>query len=418
MTTLAPASERPFSDVEISHDEFWGQPFDVRDRTFGQLRASQGLTWHRPLPGQYGAEEPGFWAVTRREDIVYASQHPELFSSSRGVALNPMPVELQRISSFFLVMDPPQHTKYRRLISSAFTPKQLRRIEGQIHANAVDIVDNLVGAGDVDFVKVCSSRLPMLTIADMLGVGADKRERLAQAGENIFSSTDADYTSPEKHAEFVMGELMLLTQTAIELGQYRRDHPGEDLMTNLVHAEVEGHRLTDEEIGAFMILLTAAGNDTTKQTTSHGVKALSDNPAQLAWLREDFDGRIGTALEELVRWATPVIQFARTATQDTELGGQPIAEGDKVALFYCSANRDATAFDRPAQLDLSRSPNPHLGFGGGGPHYCLGAQLAKMQLRHLFSELLNRLETIEVGEPDLLQSSFVHGIKRLPAHLR
>jgi cytochrome P450 len=416
--THPPANERAYSELNISEPEFWAQPFDVRDRTFARLRGSEGLSWHQPLESLYGLVEPGFWALTRRADVVSASQHPELFTSAQGVALNPLPIEIQRISTFFLTMDPPEHTVYRRLISSAFTPKQLRRIEDQIHRNAVQIVDNLVGAGDIEFVQACSARLPMLTIAEMLGVATDKRERVAQAGEAIFSSSDEDYASREERAEFAMREMQLLVDTAVELAKFRRRQPGEDLMTNIVNAEVDGTRLTDEQIGAFMILLTSAGNDTTKQTTTHAMKALVEHPEQRTWLMEDFDGRIGSAIEEFVRWTTPVIQFARFATQDTELAGQTIHAGEKVGLFYCSANRDESAFAAPQEFDLSRSPNPHVGFGGLGPHYCLGNQLAKVELRHLFRELLTRLRTVEFGEPAYLQSSFVHGIKRLPAFVQ
>ena len=192
-------------------------------------------------------------------------------------------------------MDPPEHTVYRRLISSAFTPKQLRRIEDQIHRNAVHIVDDLIGAGEIDFVKACSARLPMLTIAEMLGVAEDKRERVAQAGEAIFSSSDDEYATVQERAEFAMRETQLLVDTAIELAQFRRRQPSDDLMTNIVNAEVDGTRLTDEQIGAFMILLTSAGNDTTKQTTTHAMKALVEHPEQRAWLMEDFDSRIGPA---------------------------------------------------------------------------------------------------------------------------
>jgi cytochrome P450 len=416
--THLPVTDREFSGDNISDDEFWNQPFDKRDATFARLRAADGLSWHPPLKAMYGAEESGFWALTRRSDIVHTSQHPEMFSSAQGVALNPVPLEIQRISTFFLTMDPPQHTLYRRLISSTFTPRQLKRIEDQIHNNAVHIVDDLIGVGEVDFVKACSSRLPMLTIAEMLGVAADQRERVAQAGENIFSASDEEYVSPEKHMEFVFGELQFLIQTAVELAQLRRKTPADDLMTSIVDAEVEGHRLSDDEIGALMILLTSAGNDTTKQTTTHAMKALVEHPEQRAWLMADFDNRIGPAIEEFVRWTSPVMQFARVAKQDTEIAGQTILAGEKLGLFYCSANRDESAFPEPAAFNLARPTNPHLGFGGGGPHYCLGAQLAKMQLRNLFDQLLTRLDHVEFGEPAYLRSSFVHGIKRLPANIR
>ncbi len=326
-----------------------------------------------------------------------------------------MPAEIQHFASFFLTMDPPRHTRYRRLISSAFTPRNVRRIEEQIHHNAVRIVDDLVGAGEVDFVAACSARLPMLTIMDMLGVPKSDQPAVAYAAEKLFGMSDDEYAGPEEGSQDPVKQIMLLNTTGQELAKFRRANPGDDLMTSIVDAEVDGQRLTDEEIGAFLILLASAGNDTTKQATTHAMMALQRNPAQREWLMADFDGRIGQAVEEFVRWSSPVLQFARFVTQDSEINGHQVSAGDKVGLFYCSANRDEAVFDKPGEFNLQRSPNPHLGFGGGGPHFCLGNQLAKTELRNLFRELLTRLTTVEFGEPDLLYSSFVHGVKRLPA---
>ena len=409
---------REYSRFDITSRDFWSRTFDGRDEIFAQLRAGEGLSWHRPFDSLFGMEEPGFWALTRRADIAYVSQHPELFTSAQGVALNPMPAEIQRFASFFLSMDPPQHTVYRRLVSSAFTPRNVRQIEEQIHRNAIAIVDDLVGAGNVDFVAACSARLPMLTIMDMLGVPTADQPAVAYAAEKLFGMSDDEYATPEERAEDPVAQITLLSNTGIELAQFRRNNPGDDLMTAIVNAEVDGHRLSDEEIGAFLILLASAGNDTTKQVTTHAMLALTENPAQRDWLMADFDGRIGPAVEEFVRWSSPVLQFARFVIEDTEINGAPVQAGDKVGLFYCSANRDEAAFADPGVFDLSRSPNPHLGFGGGGPHFCLGSQLAKAELRNLFRELLTRLSTVEFGEPDLLYSNFVHGVKRLPAFVR
>ena len=418
MTVASSPQERAHSAFDITSQRFWSQPFDERDRTFAALRAYDGLTWHAPLTSLFDLEEPGFWALTRRADITFVSTHPELFTSERGVALDPMPAEVQRFASFFLTMDPPQHTVYRKLISSAFTPRNVRRIEEQIHDTAVAVVDDLVGVGEIDFVSACSARLPMLTIMDMLGVPPSEQPAVATAAEKLFGLSDDEYSTLEERAMATINEIMLLSSTGAELAKFRRTNPGDDLMTSIVDAEVDGQRLTDEEIGSFLILLASAGNDTTKQATTHAMLALVNHPEQREWLMADFENRIGTAIEEFIRWSSPVLQFARFATQDVELAGQQIRAGDKVGLFYCSANRDESVFAAPGQFDLSRSPNPHLGFGGGGPHFCLGNQLTKSELRNLFRELLTRLEHIELGEPDLLQSNFVHGVKRLPAVIR
>jgi cytochrome P450 len=416
--TAAAVQEREHSPIDITSHDFWSQPFVVRDETFAQLRAGEGLTWHRPFPSMFPMEEPGYWALTRRADIAYVSQHPVLFTSAQGVALDPMPAEIQHFASFFLTMDPPRHTTYRRLISSAFTPRNVRQIEEHVHRSAVRIVDGLVGAGDIDFVEACSARLPMLTIMEMLGVPKADQPAVAKAAEKLFGLSDDEYSTIEERAQVTINEIMLLNSTGVELAKFRRANPADDLMTSIVNAEVDGHRLSDEEIGAFLILLASAGNDTTKQSTTHVMMALVENPAQRDWLMEDFQNRIGPAVEEFVRWSSPVLQFARFVTEDTEINGHPVSAGDKVGLFYCSANRDESVFEEPGQFKLQRSPNPHLGFGGGGPHFCLGNQLAKTELRNLFRELLTRLKTVEFGEPDLLYSSFVHGVKRLPAFVQ
>jgi cytochrome P450 len=337
--TIAPTpTTRDYSPYDITSHGFWSQPFDERDHTFAQLRAAEGLTWHRPLPSLFDLEEPGFWALTRRADIAYVSMHPELFTSARGVALDPMPADVQRFASFFLTMDPPQHTVYRRLISSAFTPRNVRRIDEQIHDSAVKVVDDLIGIGEIDFVASCSARLPMLTIMEMLGVPPSEQSGVAKAAEKLFSMSDDEYSSLEERAADTINEIMLLSSTGAELARYRRNNPGDDLMTSIVNAEVDGHRLTDEEIGSFLILLASAGNDTTKQATSHAMMALVANPEQRDWLMADFEDRIGLAIEEFVRWSSPVLQFARFATEDTEVAGQLIKAGEKVGLFYCSAN--------------------------------------------------------------------------------
>lgn len=420
-STGATASPYPYHRMDISDPEFWGNSFRSRDDTFAALRDEPGLTWHRPIPAVFPHQETGYWAATRHADIKFISQHEELFCSSEGVSVDPMPAEIQRNMTFFLAMDPPDHTRYRKLISSGFTPRQVRRIEEQIKSNSRSIVDDLLtqlrNGDEIDFVASCSGQLPMRTISDMIGIDPTDQEKVAYAAECLFSGSDDEYASLEERAMHVMTQLGVLAGSGVELAQRRRNEPHDDLMTELVNAEVDGHRLTDSELGSFMVLLGSAGNDTTKQTTTHAFKALVDHPEQRAWLLADFDNRIGAAVEEFVRWATPVLAFARHAVTDTEVAGTEIKAGEKVALFYCSANRDETVFDRPHEFDITRAANPHLGFGGGGAHYCLGTHVARMELRHLFYELLTRLPEVTLGEPEYLRSTFVHGIKRMPIRL-
>ncbi|HET9875623.1 MAG TPA: cytochrome P450, partial [Mycobacterium sp.] len=258
-TESPPTSPHPYHRLDISAPEFWDNDFRTRDDTFAALRAEDGLTWHHPIPAVFPHQETGYWAATRHADIKYVSHHEGLFCSSLGVSVDPMPAEIQRTMTFFLAMDPPEHTRYRRLISSAFTPRQVRRTEDQIRANAREVVDGLLEAlrrGDqIDFVASCSGKLPMRTISDMIGIEPADRETVAYAAECLFSGSDDEYAPLEERAVHVMAQLGVLSNTGIELAQLRRQDPREDLVSELVNAEVDGHRLTDNEIGAFMVLL-------------------------------------------------------------------------------------------------------------------------------------------------------------------
>nr|WP_161927523.1 cytochrome P450 [Gordonia crocea] len=405
------AADRAHCDIDISTERFWRQPFAAREEAFAALRARPGITWHAPLDVPFPHEEKGFWAVTRHADIAHVSTHHDLFCSGQGIGLGPIPVEFEQMMSFFLAMDPPEHTTYRRIIGAAFTPKQVRKVDEVIAANARDIVDAVVGAGEFDFVERVAALLPMHTVSDMVGVPRSERDAVTEAAGSIIG---ADLDTSEEAITRMFENIQYLHSMGADLAEHRRKHPADDLMTSIVQAEVDGQRLTNEQIGAFMILLSTAGNDTTKQTSAHVIKALADHPDQKAWLTEDFDGRIKQSIEEFVRYATPVMDFARHATRDTVIGDQPIAQGEKVAIFYCSGNRDETVFAEPDRFDLTRWPNPHQGFGGGGIHYCLGHFVAKIQLRCLFSELLTKLPDLEVGEPVYLSSNFVNGITSLP----
>src|SRR5205807_7830643 len=332
------------------------------------------------------------------EDVRSISRDTETFCSGKGTQFADAPPEFLEASMSFLAMDAPRHTKLRGLVSAAFTPRQVARIEQGIRANARRIVEEAAPAGGGDFVELIAKRLPLVTISEMIGVPEADRERVVAAADLLVTTSDPEAFGERPPIEVVGEALWTLTESATQLAGHREAHPGEDLMTGLVQAEVDGERLTHAEIAAFFVLLSVAGNDTTRHTTSHAMRALSAYPEQRALLMEDLDGRLPLAVEEFVRWASPVMTFRRTTTSEVELHGEPIAAGDKVVLFYSSANRDERAFEDPWRFDIARDPNRHLGFGGGGPHYCLGASLARTQLRSIFGELMRVTPDIEAQE--------------------
>jgi cytochrome P450 len=357
--------------------------------------------------------------VVTHADVRTVSRDPATFCSGEGVLFEGAHPDLLEASQSFLQMDAPRHTKVRGLVNAAFTPRQVARIEQDIARNAKRVVDDVAAlGGECDFVEHVAKRLPMMTIFDMIGVPEGDRERLREAADVLVSFNDPDFLAQGDMTEQVFNALLEATAGALEMADHRAEHPGDDLMSALVHTEVDGERLLPEEISAVFVLLSVAGNDTTRHTTSLAMRALTEHPDQRALLLEALDERLPTAVEEFVRWGSAVMTFARTATRDTELSGQPIAEGEKVVMFYRSANFDETAFEHPERFDVSRSPNHHVGFGGGGPHYCMGASLARTQLRSIFGELLTRMPDIETGEPEPLVGNFVNGIKRMPCSFK
>ncbi|MGB9227020.1 cytochrome P450 [Mycobacterium sp.] len=410
-------SQRAYDPIDLSSRSFWSTTAADRERSFAVLRAERPVSWHPPVEDAMlkDPDDPGYWALTRRNDIVAVSRNNEVFRSGRGVMFENFPEELLEASQSFLAMDPPRHTFLRKLVSAAFTPRQVRRIEDSIKANAKVIVEELRAAGSgVDFVEHCAKELPIRTLSDMVGIPESDRERVAQAADAMVSSGDPVYLNGRHPMEVLFEAQMYVHQVALALAAERRENPGDDLFSSLVNAEVDGDRLANADVAAFFVLLSVAANDTTRQTTSHAMKALTDFPDQRAWLLEDFDNRIGTAVEEFIRWASPVMTFRRTAATDFEVGGQLIQAGEKVVMFYPSGNWDTEVFDHPERLDLSRSPNPHVSFGGGGVHFCLGAHVARAQLRAIFGELLRQLPDIQAGDPVYVPGNFIHGIRSLP----
>lgn len=416
-TPAAPAqTERPpFDPISISPLSFWAQTAEEREKSFKILRDERPVSWHPPIEGTViPAPVDGVWVVTRNEDIAYVSKHPEIFSSAQGVQIEAIPEDLLDAAESFLGMDGERHSSLRRLISSVFTPRQVAKIQDQVIAQAAQIVDDLLETASGDFVAQVSRRLPMWTIYEMVGLPPEKREEAAHFADGMVSWADADVAAGREPGTVVTDSLVGLLTIGLELAEQRREEPTDDLMSKLVQAEVDGRSLTDEELGAFFVLLSVAGNDTTRNTITLTTMALQRFPEQRALLEEDFDGRIALAVEEFVRWATPVMTFRRTVTQDTVLHGQHIREGDWVLMMYSSGTRDERVHDHPEVFDILRKPNNHNAFGGGGAHFCMGAFLAKMQLTAIFRELIFRAPNLRVGEPVYLTGNFVRAVKSLP----
>lgn len=408
-----------YDEVSLAPLSFWRNSPRQREEAFRVLRAERPVSWHPPAEGSMlpQQEGDGFWAVVRHADIVSVSKDVDSFISGRGVMLEAVPRELLDSAQSFLAMDAPRHTQLRRLVSAAFTPRRVAVIEEQIRGQARRLVDELIEVGDCDLVDQVARRLPMWTIFEMVGLPPESRDLATGAADGMISWADEDVRAGREPAQLLFESLMTLHGISKELAASRRGQPRDDLMTNLVQAEVDGQRLSDDEIGAFFVLLSVAGNDTTRNTISHTAMAFTEFPDERARLLADFDGRIGPAVEEFIRWATPVMTFRRTATRDVELHGQLIREGDWVVMFYPSGNRDEAVFADPYRFDVLRTPNNHVGFGGGGPHFCLGHMLARTQLRTIWGELLHRVPNLEVAEPTYLVGNFMSAVKKLPCAL-
>ncbi|WP_299050377.1 cytochrome P450 [uncultured Nocardioides sp.] len=409
--------DRPYDEADLSSETFWSSTAAVRERTFADLRARRPVSWHRPVENGLFTDpnDQGFWAVTTYDDLVEVTRRHEDFCSGEGIVFESMPAEILEAGQGFIAMDPPRHTRVRRLLTAAFTPRQMARITERIDANSRAVVDAVAARGEVDLVPEVSAPVPMHNICDMVGVPAEHRRTVAHEAQFAGGWRDERLLAGADPLLRLLEAAEAMRVVSSELITERRARPADDLLSALVTARVDDEELTDAEIVSFFGLLMVAGNDTTRQSISHAILALTENPAQRAWLLEDLDGRLPVAVEELVRWATPIMTFRRTATRDCELGGRRITAGDKVVLFYSSANFDPAAFDRPEQLDLARHPNKHLAFGGGGIHHCLGIQLARRQLASILRELLTRLPDIHVsGEPTYGSGNFFHAVLSLP----
>ena len=428
------AAARPEPDrYALGHLGFWVRPLAEREAAFAEMRAMD-----RPLfipiinNTPFAKKHDGVWAIVRHADVVRASRTPELFSSEPNVgSAIDTPPWLGKYFKSMIDMDDPAHARIRKVVSRAFSPRLLAKMENDLRDRAAKIVDDVEALGGGDLVTQVAQPLPMQVICDMMGIPEDQHEFVARRTNTVIGFTDPEYTKisrdylvrhggpGRRHILTFSARLMKagwdLIQLVRRLGEEREREPREDLISALVSPNADGERLSPQDVGTFFILLVIAGNETTRNVITHAVRLFTEHPDQRELLLEDFDGRIGPAIEEVVRYVSPVIQFRRTVTRDCELAGKQFTRGDKVMLYYNSANRDESVFTDPDRFDITRSPNPHVGFGGPGPHYCLGANLARREITVMLRELYTRLPGLRtVGEPEELLSFFVHGIKRMP----
>lgn len=411
--------------VDLSDPEFWTRPWAERDAVFDEMRATEPVKFFEEPDLGVMPKGPGYWALTRHADVVEASRKADLFCSGRGGSnIGDVPDEMLEFLGSIINMDDPRHAKQRKIVSRGFTPRVLENLKHDVERAAVEIVDEIAEKGECDFVTDVAALLPLRIILDLLGIPRSEEKFIFDRTNIILGLGDEEYV-PNQDPMAVMGTLFQagqdLTSMVAELGAERRKNPGDDIISLLVNAQDEGDGvLTDAELGSFFVLLVVAGNETTRNAIAHGLYWMTQNPEQKQWWWDDFDARAPQAVEEIVRYATPVIHFRRTCTTDgTMLGGREFSEGEKVVLWYNAANRDPGVFDDPHRFDLSRpieSIKDHVGFGGPGPHFCLGAHLARREITLMFRELQQRLPDIHaVGEPDRLKSNFINGIKHMKA---
>jgi cytochrome P450 len=408
-------------DLDMSQMTFWELPPAQRHAAYAALRAMPSPPFFDAGESPFGVPERGYYALVRHADVAEASRNPGVFSSAAGAtSIYDLPAEFNEYFGSMINMDDPRHARLRRIVSRAFTPKMIKKFEEDVQRTAATIVDDLLATGPCDFVQEVSARLPLKIICEMMGIGDEHYAMVLRNTNIILSGSDPEFISEDINEALTQiltagGDLAGLVTG---LAEERQAAPADDLVSALVSANIDGEALTPAELASFFVLLVVAGNETTRNAISHALVLLTSHPEQRELLLSDIEGRIGPAVEEIVRYVSPVIWMRRTATQDIVMNGHQYREGDKVLLFYQAANRDESVFTDPDRFDITRSPNPHVGFGGAGPHFCLGAHLARREITAVWRELLTRVPGIRAdGEPDYLLSNFINGIKHLPCAL-
>ncbi len=403
--------------IDLSDMEFWAGPRDEREAAFSALRDAPGLVHfdERVIEGYPFPPGDGYYALARHEDIWHVSRNPKLFCSGSGSNIGDLGQEMNEFFGSMINMDDPKHFRLRSIVSKGFTPKEVSRVEKFVVDKAKVIVDRIQEQfpdRTCDFVEHVAAALPLEIICDMMGIPATDYSKIFGWTNTILGVGDPDFVTSY---EDLMNHSLEMFTYAQALGEDRRANPQDDITSVMMAADVDGEQLTPQEFGSFFILLVVAGNETTRNAISHGMKALTDNPVQRDLLFGDYATHAKSAVEEMVRFATPVIHFRRTATEDTEINGFPVKQGEKVVMFYNSGNRDERVFQNPHAFDITRPLQPaQVGFGAGGPHFCLGANLARREMTVMFDEIQRRLPSLRItGEPEYLQSNFINGIKRL-----
>jgi cytochrome P450 len=425
---MEPREVLAVDQIDLSDIGFWERPPDEREGAFQLLRRERPLAFFKEPPvlpelSLFVPEGPGYRAVTRHADIAHVSRHPEIYQSGKGATSIPdMPEELLEYFGSMVNTDNPRHAQLRRIVSAAFSPRMIKSIEDRIEFVADEVIDRVAAQGGCDFVVDVAARLPLEIICGMMGIGpADYGTVLSASnvitvsGNAIAGAGDPEYLPADADPLVALMEAsQQLTTLMSDLAEARRSDPTDDVTSALVHSNIDGESLSPAEVASFFILLVIAGNDTTRNAISNGLLAFADHPDQRAVWQADPAGVAPTGVDEIVRWGSPIIWMRRTVAEHAVLGGQELQPGEKLLLFYNSANRDEEAFENPYTFDVRRTPNPHLGFGAAGPHFCLGAHLARQEIDVLFRQLLARLPDIAItGEPERLRSTFINGIKHM-----